>query len=63
MPSQKASYEVKNDGLGPAEKAAQESIAVSTFEDVLDRKVASLKDDLTTKDDTRDLKDVIKDQQ
>ena len=62
MPRQTTTRAVKNDDLGPAEKTAQDSIAVSTLEDVLDRKLASLKDDLATKDDIKDLKDVIKDQ-
>ena len=61
VPRQTAARAVNNDDLDPFEKMVQDAIAFSAFEDILDKKVALLKDDLATKDDMRGLKGVIKD--
>ena len=62
MPSQAVARAGKNEDLGPVEKKAQDFMTRSAFEEVLDRKLDSLKEDLATKDDIKDLKAVIEDQ-
>ena len=62
MPRQAAARAGKNKDLGPVEKTAQDFMTRSAFEEVLDRKLDSLKEDLATKDDIKDLKAVIEDQ-
>ena len=62
MPRQAAARAGKNEDLGPVEKTAQVFMTRSAFEEVLDRKLDSLKEDLAKKDDIKDLKAVIEDQ-
>ena len=62
MPRQAAACAGKNEDLGPAEKTAHDFMTRSAFEEILDRKLDSLKEDLATKDDIKDLKAVIEDQ-
>lgn len=62
MPRQATARAAKNDDLGPVQKTSQDFMTRSDFEDILDRKLVSLKEDLATKDDIKDLKAVIEDQ-
>ena len=50
-----AVHAAKNEDLGPAEKTSQAFMTRSDFEDILDNKLVSLKEDLATKDDTKNL--------
>eukprot|EP00794_Sanderia_malayensis_P002001 gene2001-2276_t len=63
MSRRQASSRTKNEELGPSSRNEEEFTSRSAFENILDSKLESLKQDLASKEHVKELLGVIKDQQ